>query len=265
MNTLKRNMRGTEVTGLKNYLRACNLVVTSSDLFDLQTDAAVRVLQEKVGLEKDSIVGPKTWAEILKKPKIFPTVTDPISWIKITPYYSQADNEYVPGGTCNVTSLAMVMAYHGVMPTKAKQLEDELFLRLEQPDAKAEFAKSYPTLVKQGYKPRHIHGMLGWLAKLYGFKWQYSESTSQEQIEKHGKEIGPMIISGRFTSSGHIITLVGQTIMNDMIVHDPWGDWNTAYNKPRDGKYRIYNWEAIEDVLAGTSASLKRVHRITPQ
>lgn len=263
MSTVRRGVKGRDVTGLKNLLKEAGLVTTSSNLFDLQTEAGVRTAQEKLGLEKDGIVGPKTWGELLKKERLFDRQTDPIKWVKITPYYPQRDNEYHPGGTCNVTSLAMVLAYHGVVPTKADQLEDELFLRLQKPDAIAEFNRSYPSLKKMGYKPRHVHGMLGWLAKRYGFTWSFSERVSREDLAAFGSSVGPMIISGRFTASGHIITLVGMTLLDDLIVHDPWGDWNSGYRN-RDGKYRIYNREAMEDVLSGHNRELKRAHRITP-
>lgn len=263
MNLVRRGTKGRDVAGLKNLLKEAGLVTTSSDIFDLQTEAGVRTAQELLGLEKDGIAGPKTWEALLKKPKITNSILDPIKWVKITPYYPQRDNEYNPSGTCNVTSLAMVLAYHGIAPTRTNQLEDELFLRLQKPDAQAEFKRSYPTLVKMGYKPRHVHGMLGWLARRYGFDWRYSEATSRTEIEDFGRTVGPMIVSGRFTSSGHIVTLVGQTFFDDLIVHDPWGDWNTAY-RSRDGKYRIYNREAMEDILSGQSKELKRTHRISP-
>ena len=262
MNTLRRGMRGRDVRDLKTRLKKLNLKMTDSQTFDLQTEAGVRTLQEHVGLEKDGIVGPKTWGELLDA-QAFPEVIDPIQWIKITPYYPQRDNEYHPGGTCNVTSLAMVLAYHGQVPSKADQLEDELFLRLQQPDAKAEFARSYPSLVKMGYKPRHIHGMLRWLAKKYGYDARYSEKASLQDMAAWGSKVGPMVISGRFTAAGHIVTLVGMTQGNDLICHDPWGDWNSGY-KSRDGKYRIYNREAMLDVLKGHSHDLKRCHFVRP-
>ena len=158
----------------------------------------------------------------------------------------------------------MVLAYHGTRPTGINQLEDELFLRLQKPDALAEFERSYPSLKKKGYKPRHIHGMLGWLAKQYGFNWEYSETTSRNQIDHHGETVGPMIVSGSFTSSGHIVCLTGMTIRDDMIVHDPWGDWDKGYRQSRNGKFRIYNRENMERILSGFNATHKRVHRISP-
>jgi len=264
MSTLRRGSEGPAVREMKGFLKRSGIVMTSSDLFDLVTDVAVRVFQEKSGLEKDGLVGPKTWADLKSGTVLFPKPTRVLKWIAMAPYYPQRDNEYHPGGTCNVTSLAMVLAHHGVQPKdSATQLEDELFQRLQQPDAIAEFERSYPKLKKMGYKPRHIHGMLGWLAKKYGFTHKFSERTSRNEMADFGKKVGPMIISGSFTRSGHIVTLVGQTIVDDLIVHDPWGDWNSGY-RDRNGKFRIYSREDMERVLSGNSSTRKRTHRITP-
>jgi len=262
--TLRRGDKGQQVRRLKDYLKGVGMIMTGSDAFDLVTDVGVRVFQEKIGLEKDGLVGPKTWAELETGPVLFTKPTRVLKWIAMTPYYPQRDNEYHPGGTCNVTSLAMVLAYHGVAPADpANQLEDELFQRLQKPDAITEFERSYPSLKKMGYKPRHVHGMLGWLAKERGFGWKFSESTTRQEMSEFGQDVGPMIISGSFTRAGHIVTMVGQTIVDDLIVHDPWGDWNSGY-RDRNGKYRVYNREDMEKVLSGRSATRKRTHRITP-
>ena len=264
MTILKRGNQNSEVLKLKKHLEAAGMPMTKSNVFDLVTEAGVRILQEDLNLEKDGVVGPRTWRELQNKPLLFKSPTNVLKWICMTPYYPQRDNKYHPSGTCNVTSLAMVLAYHGIKPTGKNQLEDELFLRLQKPDALAEFERSYPSLKKKGYKPRHIHGMLGWLVKQYGFNWKYSEATTRDQIDNHGKTIGPMIVSGSFTSSGHIICLTGMTIRNDMIVHDPWGDWDKGYRQSRNGKFRIYNRENMEKILSGLNATCKRVHRISP-
>ena len=43
------------------------------------------------------------------------------------PHYSQLDNEFHPTDTCNLTSAAMCLAYHGIKPKQRVQLEDELY------------------------------------------------------------------------------------------------------------------------------------------
>jgi hypothetical protein len=263
---MKRSDVGPEVTTLKGKLKSLGYVLTNSNEFDYVTDATVRHFQEKNGLTKDGIVGPRTEAQ-LASTKPLEQQTNVIQWVANTPYLSQRDNENVPGGTCNVTSLAMILSFWGIKakddPSDAaiEQLEDELFLRLEQTDAQEYFKKNFPSLVKQGFNARNVHGMLIWLAKQYGFVDKYSEGTSWKDMADFGRSFGPMIISGAFTGSGHIVCLTGMTISGDMIVHDPYGDWNTKY-KSREGAFRIYNREDMEQILAGTSKSLKRTHRI---
>lgn len=254
---------------MKGKLKSLGFVVTNSNEFDYVTDATVRYFQEKNGLTKDGIVGPRTEAA-LSKAQPLPQQTNVIQWVANTPYLSQRDNENAPGGTCNVTSLAMVMSFWGQKakddPSDAaiEQLEDELFLRLEEPDAQAYFKKNFPDLVNQGYHARNIHGMLGWLAKQYGYTWKYSEGTSWKDMADFGRNFGPMIVSGAFTGSGHIVCLTGMTIGGDMIIHDPYGDWNQRY-KSKEGAFRIYNREDMEQILSGSSRTLKRTHRITKQ
>ncbi len=254
------------MTTLKAKLKTLGFVVTNSNEFDYVTDATVRYFQEKNGLTKDGIVGPRTLG-LLASTKPLEQQTNVIQWVASTPYLSQRDNENVPGGTCNVTSLAMVLSFWGIKakddPTDAaiEQLEDELFLRLEKEDAQAYFKKNFPTLVNQGFHARNIHGMLIWLAKQYGFTDKYSEGTSWKDMADFGRAFGPMIISGAFTGSGHITCLTGMTIGGDLIVHDPYGDWNTKY-KSKEGAFRIYNREDMEQILAGTGKTLKRTHRI---
>lgn len=253
---LKRSATGPEILSLKDKFRSLNIMMTGSDVFDHYTEAAVRYFQSLNGLTKDGIVGPRTLA-MLDTATPLPTAVNPISWIANTPYLSQRDNEHVPAGTCNVTALAMVLAFHGLKVDEG-QLEDALFEELESKEGRAYFEKNFPTLVKQGYNARNVHGMLGWLAKKHGFQWKYTEGLSWKDMSAWAK---PMITSGAFTGSGHVVCITGMTICSDLVIHDPYGDWNTQY-KNRDGEFRVYNKEDMEQILSGTSKTLKRIHRI---
>lgn len=255
---MRRGDSGPEVHQLKTVLRLAGVNLSATDKFDLATEAAVRCIQELNGLDKDGIVGPLTLREL--KSKDFAVKKDPIKWVQIVPYFSQRDNEFKPSGTCNVTSLAMVLSHLGERPTPEHQLEDELFLQLQTKEAQEEFSRSYPDLKKRGYSARHIHGMLGWLARKRGYKWAYSESASMYSINSIRQ---PLITSGAFTGSGHIICIVGVTAVNDLIVHDPWGNWDRGYNSKENGKYRIYNREDMQTVLSGQDAQHKRIHLIS--
>lgn len=265
-NTVMRGMSGQDVQELKAILTSIGYSLSEGDLFDLGTEAAVRAYQGIKRLEKDGIVGPRTWGFLQESAKenkgVFYTPKSPILWITPVDYLSQRDNVYSPGGTCNVTCLAMVMSYWGQQPLiKGAQLEDELFERLQQQDAIDYFNRCFPELAQMGYKPRHIHGMLTWLAKQYGYDAGYSEGYPYELMNQFGREHGPMILSGTFTPFGHIVTLVGATISGDLIVHDPWGDWNTGY-RDQNGAYKIYNLEPMKKILSGISRTHKRVHKI---
>ncbi len=261
---MKRSDVGTEVLSLKEKLKALNFITTSSNKYDYVTDATVRYFQEQHGLTKDGIVGPRTLG-VLSTAKALSASTNVIKWVTNTPYLSQRDNELDPNGTCNVTSIAMVLSYLGQVAkddpsdVTIEQLEDELSARLKQSDAQAVFKRDFPALANQGYNARNVHGMLVWLCKQYGFKNKFSDSTSWADMTAFG---APMVTSGAFTGSGHIVCIVGMTLLGDLIVHDPYGDWNTKY-KSREGDFRIYNRENMEQILAGSSKVLKRTHRIT--
>jgi len=263
MKTLRRGDSGREVANLKGYLAGSGMRQTKSDRFDLVCEASVRALQAHENLEQDGIVGPKTWKDVLQPDRIYADTIDVLKWIQPrTPYYPQRDNQYNPAGTCNVTSLAMVLAFHGQKPWKTDQLEDDLFWLLQRPESIRYFNKNFPALKKMGYKPRHVHGMLGYLAKLLGYSWNLSEATSWNAMSAFGTSTGPLITSGSFTRAGHIIVVVGMTINNDLVVHDPWGDWNSGY-RDQNGKFRIYSHADMQKVLSGRSSDLKRTHRIS--
>ena len=116
---MKRSDVGPEVTTLKARLKELGYVVTNSNEFDYVTDATIRHFQEANKLTKDGIVGPRTEG-LLATAKPLSTQTNPITWVANTPYLSQRDNLNEPNGTCNVTSLAMVLSYWGVKPTSGQ-------------------------------------------------------------------------------------------------------------------------------------------------
>lgn len=258
----QRDDSNQEILNIKNKFISLNyLNIPLDNEFNLELDATVRAFQQRLSLTKDGIIGPQTLSA-LKTSGPLSSPYLPIDIALKVPYLSQRDNTIAPGGTCNVTSLAMVMSYWGVKPTKAAQLEDELSMRLDEKDAQDVYHKYYPTLVAQGYKARHVHGMLGWVAKKYGFTWSYKENASFDEIRKF-LDIGPIITAGSFTKSGHIVVIVGRTANKDLIIHDSAGDWNTQY-KNKNGAYRVYNIEDMSKTLAGTSGN-KRAHFITKQ
>lgn len=151
------------------------------------------------------------------------------------PYYSQRDNERYPTGTCNVTSYAMVLAYYQA-PRKTvggkmwAQREDEL-----------------EAFLQENGKTRWSHESLAWMGRQYGLDCRFGTDRTWDSIRAEVRAGRPVIVSGLFTKSGHIVVIIGLK-GDDFIVHDPWGDANTGY-KNRNGQARIYSFEFLERVV----------------
>lgn len=257
---LNREDKGPLVEILQKSLSKHWKLVIDGD-FGLRTEAAVRNFQHQHKLTKDGIVGPYT--ERTLDEADYQCAFPPLAWLSKTPYFSQRDNKYVPNGTCNVTSLAMVMAcWKPELMVDAKQLEDRLFEQLQTTEAQEHFIKYYPWAIKQGYNPRNIHGMLQWLSAKNGFENLFSDSTTMDEIEEWAVDVGgPLIISGKFTASGHIVVLCGQTACGDLIINDPYGNWEHGYRNDHNGKEVIYNLKDVESIWSGNY----RTHRIKPR
>lgn len=64
--TLRRGAKGELVTQLQDLLSKDGSTLKIDGIFGAGTQSAVRAFQKKHGLVVDGIVGPKTWAELLK-------------------------------------------------------------------------------------------------------------------------------------------------------------------------------------------------------
>ena len=210
--------------------------------------------QRMAKLTPDGIVGPMTRSAMrsLKRARVrsgtnYWGAEKDIVYIDNVPYYSQRDNRYKPNSTCNVTALAIVLAYYGVKPKNPKQqLEDELFKRLNQDDALRIFRARFGHL--QDYNPWNVHGMLVWLAEQYGFRDHFATNLSEEYVFEQLDKGIPLMLSGYFTSFGHILVAIGYH-GSDLIVHDPYGDWSLGYRSKHNGANRVYSAPAVWQVL----------------
>jgi len=155
------------------------------------------------------------------------------------PYYSQRDNKRDPHQTCNVTCVAMCLAFYGVKASKSSiQLEDEL-------DAVVE---------ANGWN-RYLHSDLVKLIKEYGCQSQFSTTMSWEKVKEHLSGGNPVILSGKFTNGGHIIVLRGFD-NKGFFVNDPWGDHQPGGGyKVISGENLHYSYKKMYDVSYGGSAS----------
>ncbi|MGC9423858.1 C39 family peptidase [Vibrio sp.] len=148
------------------------------------------------------------------------------------PYKSQLDNEFNPGGACNVTSLAMCLEYLGARrKTDLEQFEDELYSYAEN----------------NGYS-RHSPYDLTQIARDYGVDSHFEISGNIENIKRWIDGGNPNIIHGYFTDFGHIIVVVGYD-EKGFVVHDPYGEWfASGYRNDLSGAYLHYSYNLIRRV-----------------
>lgn len=258
--TLSRGYEGFEVSELQKQLKDYGFNLDVDGNFGLYTEAAVRAFQDENSLISDGIVGPQTMEKLSKNP-LRSSYTDPLLWNHPVPYLSQRNNKFRPSTTCNVTSLAMILSYYGyVYSNHTEQLEDHLYQLLQTPAAKLYYEQNYLSLWAKDIPINTVWGMLAWAAQSFDFKTNIVERTSEE-LTNFGKTIGPMLVSGKFTPSGHILIICGQTITKDFIVHDPWGNWNKQYTDTV-GKFLIYPYDKTWKILNDISNNKKRILEI---
>lgn len=153
------------------------------------------------------------------------------------PHHSQLNNVNRPHGTCNVTSVAMCMNFYGIKPkSSGKQLEDELFELVE----------------RKGWD-RHVHDHLTKVFECYGVRSRFGTEVSWDKVKAHLAGGNPVIVSGQFTRSGHIIVLRGYDDKG-FFVNDPYGEYfASGYNRSKSGENLHYSYALMNRVSYGGS------------
>lgn len=176
-------------------------------------------------------------------------------------YHTQRNNRIDPTQTCQVTAMIMGLKASGIpfdYPSN-EQPEDYLAKILDEPDAHDKLLREYPSLAER--HPREVHAILSWAVNNKLCKrrvTQFSTKVSmQELLWRIARYRCASVMSGRFTSYGHLVTLVGFESGQDdldsadspgpvdldqvqsIIVDDPWGDGKTGYRE-KQGNDVIY-------------------------
>ncbi|MGB3403177.1 MAG: C39 family peptidase [Microcoleaceae cyanobacterium] len=147
------------------------------------------------------------------------------------PYFSQRDNPRYSWSTCNVTSIAMALFYHGLRSRMGGQLEDELL----------QWCFNHA-----GAGSQTNHSVLSALIQAYGFKTSFSTTRNWVEVKEELINRRPVVLAGDFTPSGHIVTLIGYN-NEGYIVHDPWGDAYTNYSNT-EGQRLLYSYSYLDRV-----------------
>lgn len=156
------------------------------------------------------------------------------------PYFSQLDNVNAPYGTCNLTSVAMCMAYFAIVGDGNGQLEDQLF--------------RYVT--RQGlsrHSPIDLVEVFRWKGIADSFRPDAKWGDARRWIDS-GK---PLIAHGYFTRSGHIIVIRGYDDeaydgRGAWIVNDPYGEWNAqGYDTNALGEALRYSYSMMGNICGG--------------
>lgn len=154
------------------------------------------------------------------------------------PYLSQRDNRIRPSQTCNMTSAAMVIGFYYPERLKgAKQLEDEL---------------TQKAVSKWGNDSIYYHARIVDILKEYGVESKFSTTTSWADIKAYLDGGNPVIYSGKFTKSGHIIVLRGYD-ETGFFVNDPWGEWFASGYQNKSGENLHYSFAMMERLSYGGS------------
>jgi GH24 family phage-related lysozyme (muramidase)/uncharacterized protein YvpB len=148
------------------------------------------------------------------------------------PYLSQRDNVVRPHQTCNVTSCAMVIKYYYPTITSKGQLEDELSSKL---------------ISRYGSDAIYYHNNLVTILAEYGVKSVFNTNTSFEDVKRSLDNGHPVIYSGKFTRSGHIIVIRGYDDTG-FIVNDPYGEWFSTGYQNKSGAKLHYSYGLISRV-----------------
>lgn len=167
------------------------------------------------------------------------------------PYRTQRNNLIDPTQTCQVTSMIMALEASGISfeYPKNEQPEDYLARLLDEPDAWAKLKKEYPAMA--GRPPREVHAILSWAVNEKLCKRRVTTFTTkvstQEILWRLARHKCASVVSGRFTSYGHLVAVIGfetkQERVEDLwnpymldldkieaiIVDDPFGNSKTGY------------------------------------
>ena len=162
-------------------------------------------------------------------------------YIRGVPYFRQFDNEINPGGSCQITCMAMVLAYFG-----AEEVT---------PDALSGRWGTGPAETTSGW--REIFNTEAVERGLF-VRDQGELEGRLSHVHELLRDRIPVVVHGSFSASGHLIVLLGYD-GDYYYAHDPGGDW-TFYGAT--GRHVRYPREAVERAIVEPTRDWVRYHAL---
>jgi len=162
-------------------------------------------------------------------------------YIRGVPYFRQFDNRINPGGSCQITCMAMVLGHFGADGVTPDVLSSRWTTE------RAETTSGWRDIFNAEAEERGL-GVRD-LGELEG-RLSHVHELLRARV--------PVVVHGRFSSAGHLIVLLGYD-EDFYYAHDPAGDW-TYSGAP--GRHVRYPREAVERAIVESSRDWVRYHAL---
>ncbi len=190
---------------------------------------------------------------------------------KDSDYHTQINNKKIPYASCNTTAMVMALKAAGLMfdfPAGV-QPEDHFTEFMHRGEAFDKMHQWFPYAEANSMLPQNFSKCLEWgINEMMGRRVDKftTRGTLQEMIW-HVSEGRPLVMSGKFTSSGHFVTLVGfRTLQHKqdlrlvegvileavdyVTVDDPYGNFHVNYtsHKGNDIKFDLDAYDKLTNI-----------------
>jgi hypothetical protein len=142
---------------------------------------------------------------------------------------------------CNVASVAMVLAYR-----------EKLLGKPLRPSKLLDLPEMLDIEIANAGRSRYVHSDLDWLLEKHGVTNAFTIEASADDIKAHLLKGFPVIYSGRFTQSGHIVVITGfNETTKTWFVNDPNGRFQSFGRFVKNAKAGVqvsYSFDTIESI-----------------
>lgn len=149
-------------------------------------------------------------------------------------YYDQNDNKEAPWGSCNVTAIAMDLAYLGI---------PQRYPQMRYPDELDAYCDEHGL-------DRHSPLDLVKLVEAYGCRDDFNYHSNWDNIKAWLNNGLPVVVHTQLTQSGHVILLRGYD-NTGVWVNDPNGVWTPdGYDETKSGENLHYSWDLMYQTVS---------------